>query len=147
NTGQWLLLLLAHLAAFFFTALMCHQRLAARRPAPDRLTEFYLLLSLGGVVGGAFNALIAPTIFNVVWEYPLVMVLVGLARPWGEGPLSRQDILILLLGIGIAAAPPIILEFMRYNPDFRALLSDQARLQMVQVILGGASICAFLVRD
>ena len=34
--------------------------LAERRPAPDRLTEFYLLLSLGGVVGGAFTALLAP---------------------------------------------------------------------------------------
>jgi predicted O-methyltransferase YrrM len=147
NTGEWLLLLLVHLAAFFFTALMCHQRLAARRPAPDRLTEFYLLLSLGGVVGGVFNALIAPTIFNVVWEYPLIMVLVGLARPWGEGALTRREITILLLGIAIAAAPPVILEIMRYNPEFRALLSDQARLQMVQLVLGGAAICAFLVRD
>ena len=147
NTGQWLLLLLTHLGAFFLTALMCHQRLAERRPAPDRLTEFYLLLSLGGVVGGAFNALIAPTIFNGVWEYPLVMVLVGLARPWGDGALSRRDVTLLLIGIAIAIAPPIILEFMRYNPDFRALLSDQARLQVVQLILGGAAICAFLVRD
>lgn len=147
NTGQWLLLLLTHLGAFFLTALMCHQRLAARRPAPDRLTEFYLLLSLGGVVGGAFNALLAPIIFNGVWEYPLVMVLVGLARPWGDGALSRRDIFILLIGIGIAAAPPIILEFMRYDPEFRALLSDQARLQLVQLVLGGAAICAFLVRD
>ena len=128
NTGEWLLLLLVHLAAFFFTALMCHQRLAARRPAPDRLTEFYLLLSLGGVVGGVFNALIAPTVFNVVWEYPLVMVLVGLARPWGEGALTRREVTTLLLGIAIAAAPPVILEIMRYNPEFRALLSDQARL-------------------
>lgn len=147
NTGQWLLLLLAHLAAFFFTALMCHQRLAARKPAPDRLTEFYLLLSLGGVVGGAFNALVAPTIFNGVWEYPLVLVLAGLARPWGEGALSRRQIIILMLGIAAAAAPPIILEIMRYNPEFRALLGDQARLQMVQLILGGAAICAFLNRD
>ena len=147
STGHWLVLLLTHLGAFFITALMCHQRLAERRPAPDRLTEFYLLLSLGGVVGGVFNALIAPTIFNVVWEYPLVMALVGLARPWGEGPLSRRAVVILMIGLAAAAAPPIILEVMRYNPEFRAMLSDQARLQMVQLILGVAAICAFLVRD
>jgi len=146
-TGHWLLLLLGHLAAFFFTALMCHQRLTARRPPPDRLTEFYLLLSLGGVVGGAFNALVAPNIFNGVWEYPLVMVLAGLARPWGQGALSRRQIALLLIGIAAAAAPPVILEIMRYNPEFRALLSDQARLTMVQIILGGAAICAFLLRD
>ncbi|MFC5374340.1 fused MFS/spermidine synthase [Brevundimonas faecalis] len=147
NTGEWLFLLLAHLTAFFFTALMCHQRLAARRPAPDRLTEFFLLLSLGGVVGGAFNALLAPTLFNGVWEYPLVVVLVGLARPWGEGALSRRDILILVIGTAVAAAPPIILEFMRYNPGFRDMVGEQSRLMMVQLILGGAAICAFLVRD
>ncbi|MFX6652869.1 hypothetical protein ABTG83_20340, partial [Acinetobacter baumannii] len=79
---QWLALLGLHLLGFFFTALMCHQQMAARRPAPDRLTEFYLLLSLGGVLGGAFTALIAPVVFETVLEYPLVMVLVCLARPW-----------------------------------------------------------------
>eukprot|EP01041_Mallomonas_annulata_P019371 gene19371-38677_t len=50
--------LFIHLAAFFLTALMCHQRLVVRRPDPGRLTEFYLCLSLGGVVGGAFNAFV-----------------------------------------------------------------------------------------
>jgi hypothetical protein len=70
---------------------MCHQLLAARRPAPDRLTEFYLLMSLGGVVGGAFTALLAPVIFNMVWEYPLVLVLVGLARPNSKGPIRKCD--------------------------------------------------------
>ena len=89
---------------------MCHQRLAARRPAPDRLTEFYLLMSLGGVVGGAFNALLAPVIFNKVWEYPLVLVLVGLARPWGRGPLIRTaDGLSVVGGRGWSRLPPVLL--------------------------------------
>ena len=48
RTGYWPMLFAIHLATFFFTALMCHQRLAARRPPPDRLTEFYLLMSFGG---------------------------------------------------------------------------------------------------
>ena len=55
-----------HLLAFFLTALMCHQALVARRPAPGRLTEFYFWMSLGGVVGGSFNAFLAPVIFNNV---------------------------------------------------------------------------------
>ena len=33
------------------------------------------------MVGGLFNGLIAPAVFDMVWEYPLVLVLVGLARP------------------------------------------------------------------
>ncbi len=53
----FVLQLVIHLAAFFFTALMCHQALVAPAADPSGLTEFYLWLSLGGVVGGAFNAL------------------------------------------------------------------------------------------
>lgn len=74
--------LLVHLSCFFLTALVCHQALVARRPDPAHLTVFYLCLSVGGVVGGAFNAFVAPQVFNWVAEYPLVLVLAGLARPW-----------------------------------------------------------------
>lgn len=77
-----------HLGCFFLTALVCHQALVARRPDPAHLTEFYLAMSLGGVLGGAFNAFLAPVIFSNVWEYPLVLVLACLARPWGEGPIE-----------------------------------------------------------
>jgi hypothetical protein len=92
-------LLALHLVAFLTTAMVCHQALAASRPAPARLTEFYLLLSLGGVIGGAFNAFIAPVLFNTVWEYPLVLVLAGLARPWGSGEFSWRHWLFLFIGI------------------------------------------------
>jgi hypothetical protein len=71
--APWLYQLAANLGAFFFTALVCHHALARRRPAPARLTDFYLSLSLGGVIGGAFKAFIAPVIFNAVWEYPIVL--------------------------------------------------------------------------
>lgn len=84
STAYWVLLFVIHLGTFFFTALMCHQGLAARRPPADRLTEFYLLLSLGGVLGGAFNALLAPVIFDTVREYPLVLLLALFARPAPE---------------------------------------------------------------
>ena len=41
-----------HLAAFFLTALVCHGAMAADRPASKHLTEYYLWMSAGGVVGG-----------------------------------------------------------------------------------------------
>ena len=103
KTTAWLPLLAAHLISFFLTALVCHQSLARRRPSPERLTEFYLLMSFGGVVGGAFNALAAPVIFNDVWEYPLVLVLAALARPWGRGMLTWRSMLLMMAGIGCAA--------------------------------------------
>lgn len=147
RTGFWPMMFGVHLATFFFAALMCHQLLAARRPPPDRLTEFYLLLSLGGVVGGAFNALVAPMIFNMVWEYPLVLIAIGLARPWRLSEIGTRDAMFLLAAAFITAAPPVLLEIMRYNPEFREMFTNVGLVQTAQLILGAAAICAFMVRD
>ena len=147
TTGQWLALLGLHLLGFFFTALMCHQQMAARRPAPDRLTEFYLLLSLGGVLGGAFTALIAPVVFETVLEYPLVMVLVCLARPWlGDRP-AKHEIWLMAAGLATAAFVPLLFEMLRYNPSLRTAFSDFGLTTTAQIILGVAAILAFVVRD
>ena len=91
-----------HLAGFFFAALVCHQALVARRPEPEQLTEFYLLMSLGGVIGGAFNAFLAPVIFSGVFEYPLALLAAGLARTWGRPRFSRRQW--ALIAVGLAAA-------------------------------------------
>lgn len=64
-----------HLLAFFVGALACHGELANSRPAPRHLTLFYLALALGGVLGGIFNALLAPVIFNRLAEYPIAVLL------------------------------------------------------------------------
>lgn len=146
-TGQWLLLLVLHLACFFFTTLMCHQQMAARRPAPDRLTEFYLLMSFGGVVGGAFTALIAPAVFETVLEYPLVLVLACLARPWLGGRPAKRDIWLMTAALSIAVFVPLMFEMMRYSPSMRGVFTDFGLTKTAQLILGVAAVCAFLIRD
>jgi spermidine synthase len=108
--APWLYQLAANLGAFFFTALVCHQALARRRPAAARLTDYYLSLSLGGVIGGAFNAFLAPVIFNAVWEYPIVLGLACLARPWGKGRFDHWSIGALVsavLAIGALLLPQL----------------------------------------
>lgn len=77
------------LAGFFFSALICHLALSASRPSADRLTEFYLFVSLGGVIGGAFAAFLAPVIFNNVYEYPLALAAACLFRPREESTMPR----------------------------------------------------------
>ena len=67
----WLL----HLIVFFLITTALHGALAKRRPAATHLTEFYLLMSLGGVIGGIFTALIAPAFFPDIWEYPILLIL------------------------------------------------------------------------
>jgi hypothetical protein len=67
------LTIVLHLSALFVAALLCHSYLSAARPSVDGLTEFYVWVALGGLLGGAFNSLIAPHLFNSVAEYPLVL--------------------------------------------------------------------------
>ncbi|HMF19787.1 MAG TPA: hypothetical protein VKE98_21460, partial [Gemmataceae bacterium] len=70
-----------HLVVFFVAAMACHGELANSRPSPKHLTEFYLWMSVGGVLGGLFNALVAPMIFRSIQEYSLVMVLACMLMP------------------------------------------------------------------
>src|SRR5439155_11269934 len=74
-------LVFVHLLVVFLVALVCHGELALSRPAPRYLTEFYLWLSVGGVLGGLFNALVAPAVFFGVAEYEVGLVLACLVLP------------------------------------------------------------------
>jgi len=60
---------------------VCHGELAKDRPSVAHLTEFYLWLSVGGVLGGIFNVIVAPQVFDSVVEYPIAIVLAAALRP------------------------------------------------------------------
>lgn len=77
----WLVTIALHLAAFFVLTLLCHGELYRRRPAPERLTDFYLATSIGGVLGGIFTGLIAPNVFSTTTEYPILVAAALLAMP------------------------------------------------------------------
>lgn len=77
----WLVSIILHLAAFFVLTLACHTELYVRRPAPDRLTDFYLATSIGGVLGGIFTGLLAPNLFSNTTEYPILIAAAVLALP------------------------------------------------------------------
>ncbi len=75
----------------FSVALTCHAALADRRPPEAHLTRFYLAMSVGGALGGLFNSVVAPLIFNDVYEYPIVLALALLAAPGAKFAL-REDV-------------------------------------------------------
>lgn len=81
NEVQVLQLISANLIGFFVLALLCHGELVRIRPPANQLTTFYFCLSLGGVVAGLFNGLIAPRFFSHAYEYPLVFILSLLTIP------------------------------------------------------------------
>jgi SAM-dependent methyltransferase len=144
-----------HLGAFFGVCLVCHGELARDRPPPEHLTAFYFWMSLGGVIGGMFNALIAPIIFHKLGmvEYPLALVLAAMVRPRSEGPgygasLRVADVLLVLLLLGIAVG--LVVAVPRFvtlpsEPNDPEMLS--ARLLRGGLMFGLPSVAAFaLVR-
>jgi len=80
------------LAALFAASMVCQGELFHARPAPDRLTAFYLIIAAGGVLGGVFTALLAPRVFTEFTEYPLGLAaacLLGIAAWVREGVLKQ----------------------------------------------------------
>jgi hypothetical protein len=59
--------------------IFCHGELAARKPASSELTRFYLMISIGGALGGVFVGLVAPRIFASLYELPLALLFIALA--------------------------------------------------------------------
>lgn len=70
-----------HFSAFFLVAMACHGELARLKPDVSQLTEFFLLMSIGGVIGGAVNSLIAPVLFNGILEYPIMLAAACFVMP------------------------------------------------------------------
>jgi len=79
--SQLWLMVAIHLTTLFVAAMVCHGELARSRPPARWLTEYYLWIAVGGVLGSCFNALIAPALFSWVLEYPLALSLTALLLP------------------------------------------------------------------
>ncbi|MDX2277141.1 MAG: fused MFS/spermidine synthase [Hyphomonadaceae bacterium] len=117
--GNWIYALAGILTGYFFSALICHQALARSRPDAAHLTEFYLFTSLGGVVGGALTAFVAPIVFNNVYEYPLALAAACLFRPRVAPRMPR------LAAASVAAVASMliaVLILMRLTPTSTAVI-------------------------
>lgn len=106
----------AHLLMLFVGAMLCHGELAKDRPGAGRLTEFFLIMSAGGVLGGIFNALVAPTLFRQVIEYALILGVIGLALPQrSPGWSSRLIALDIVLPEVVAAFALVGVYLYKHN--------------------------------
>ena len=105
-----------HLLVFFVIALMCHGELVRHRPGVESLTEFYLFLSLGGVMGGAFVALCAPVLFNTVFEYPLSLTLAAALLPSATPRANRGDVILALVILAVLVGGEIVASGLGWQP-------------------------------
>ncbi len=110
-------------ATLFICCMVCHGELARLKPDPRHLTSFYLMISLGGTLGGVFVAIVAPHVFHTYLELPLAMVscsalaaIVLWISPatWkGKIPVAAVRIAMLAFTVGLA----IHLGYQKHRSD------------------------------
>ena len=92
-----------HLLSFGVVALVCHGELARDRPAAGELTTFYLLVAVGGALGGVVTGIFVPAIFETLPEYPLAIVAACLCLP-KRAPRVPPSKYVRWLDFGLPAA-------------------------------------------
>src|SRR5256714_10529955 len=75
--SMWTLIPL-YCATLFAACMVCHGERARSKPHPQHLTGFYLMLALGGAAGGVLAGLVAPNVFEDLYELPIGMLALSL---------------------------------------------------------------------
>ncbi|CAN5341951.1 fused MFS/spermidine synthase [soil metagenome] len=113
------------LILLFMAAVALHTAMYRMRPAADRLTGFYLAMSVGGALGGVFAGLIAPVVFDWTYEYPILILAAGLLAPqyYLIDPLRRlwlgtaQHVRIVTLAVALIMLVLIVLRVEKPQDD------------------------------
>jgi len=128
----------ALIASFLAVALFCHGRLYETRPEAAHLTAFYVIMSVGGALGGLFNSIVAPVVFDGLYEGGVTTLIAALLVLSGRMKLTPQ---VAGMGVlfGLAAVLPIIVAVETFA------VSDRVMLSLLLVAMIG--IVAVLLRN
>jgi len=88
--------------SLFIFCMVCHGELVRRKPPVQHLTLFYLMISLGGAIGGLLVGLVAPAVFTAYFELPIGLFLMAalvVVLLWGESRPAARALLILALAV------------------------------------------------
>ena len=127
------ILLFVDLSVLGLGAYVCNRALYDSRPGAERLTDFYLYMSLGGVIGGAAAALAAPVFFNSVLEWPIAVALCLLALP-KRAQLERPTLMIFGAFVALTLVAALASALHHYNAGLIAggLVSALAALVLAR---------------
>ncbi len=144
-----------HLGGMFAASMLCHRLLYQRKPGAAKLTEFYLWMSFGGMLGGLFTGLLAPYIFDRIIEYRILLIAALLCLPAAvSAPAQRRQVHIAA-GLIMAAclfvvAVPMLFEWVGQSLQYLGLAIVAGFLGVVifnrlgPISSAGAAIAAFL---
>lgn len=99
-------------AALFVCCMVCHGELVRLKPDPRYLTSFYLMVSVGGAIGGLFVGLIAPNLFKADYEFPIGLAACAILAAW---VLLRDPASWLRRGAGQAVGLAIVMAVVSYS--------------------------------
>jgi hypothetical protein len=138
----------------FTVAVALHTAMYRSRPAAGHLTTFYLAMAVGGMLGGIFCALIAPTVFDWTYEHPLlilagaVLVPQSALIPWGERMPRWLNAAIILFAFVLsycADMKPFLWIDVNWALGFSILISLLALLFLGRRLLFGICIAALML--
>jgi hypothetical protein len=120
--------------SLFVCCMVCHGELSRLKPHPRYLTSFYVIISLGGAVGGLFVGLVAPNLFHAYYEYPiglgmsaLVLAIVFTRLLWRDlAAWKAVGIAILVATLTAAVCYPLV----RFDETLERIL-NRMRLQLL----------------
>jgi spermidine synthase len=121
-----------HLGALLLISMLCHRQLYIKRPHASHLTEFYLWMSFGGMIGGLFAGLLAPVMFKTVLEYPLLLIAAVLCLPMPATAKPLRDQVVIAGFLIVLGALLMLLA-----PRLSQLLADNYK-PFVMVVFAGA---------
>lgn len=137
-----------HLLLLLILGFLLHDRLYALRPPTAHLTQFYLCVSLGGVLGGLFNQLVAPFVFqHSVTEYPLTLfasVLVLVSQQSLKMQFRRVfqyflvALLSLILLLGVFPAANAVASYRNFFGIYKVIWSDGLKVLSHNTTIHGA---------
>jgi hypothetical protein len=139
-----------HVLTFFATTIVCHGTLARKKPNAKYLTEYYVWLSFGGMLGGVFNAIVAPYIFSSPIEYTLAFIGALAVRPilGTYANPNRERKLDFLIPLGFAAVlASIYFVTNHYLLEYGSFLrsSDSKQSMMASPAIASSIQTAFIV--
>ncbi len=107
----------------FVGCMFCHGELSRLRPHPRHLTLYYLMISVGGALGGLAVAIAAPLALSGYYEMQIALVLLALIALWR---LLDAPVLVRLAAGGVAAGVAVLSwqTVQAYGQDVRMMERD-----------------------